>query len=141
MVSSERFRLTCGCLINTYPYVPPSISAGWKWGGGVGDQGMREKKREGDKKGRRRVWEKWGTQRVGEKERRKAFSGEGRAGWSLSGDAWCYEDTNTTASKPRLGPGPHFVLSTSLGTHFQWQQHRGLSHLYKNGGVAYTFIV
>lgn len=32
---------------------------------------MREKKRERDKRGKRRVWEKGGTQRVGEKERGK----------------------------------------------------------------------
>lgn len=60
------FWLTCGCLINTYPYVPPSISAGWKWGGGTGEQGLREKKRGEIREGRggcgkneeHRGWEK-----------------------------------------------------------------------------------
>ena len=46
----------------------------------------------------------------GRKGSRKSVLLRRRAGWSLSGDAWCYEDTDTTTSKSHLGLGPPFVL-------------------------------
>lgn len=84
----------------------PQLVQGGSGEGKLGEQGMRERKRERDKKERRRVWEKNEKHRGWEKrkeEKRSLPRREGWAGRSLSGDAWCYENIILLHKSPLLG--------------------------------------